>query len=147
MYWNSNTITPFSPFCRLIETWDVLKFPPCIYKQSRKIWLIETWDVLKFWYVNSRLNAYRINRNMRCIEMLGIHVEIRKKLWINRNMRCIEIWCGWFAWSNNKRLIETWDVLKSEIDLAEFTQEERLIETWDVLKSSNCTWRRIRLYD
>ena len=42
---------------RLIETWDVLKFPytpPQIYRIKR---LIETWDVLKFCLDSKELNS------------------------------------------------------------------------------------------
>ncbi len=33
----------------------------------------------------------RINRNMRCIEMIGLPPILAGVIWINRNMRCIEM--------------------------------------------------------
>ena len=35
--------------------------------------------------------SYKINRNMRCIEIGKDRERNRKQFWINRNMRCIEI--------------------------------------------------------
>ena len=53
---------------------------------------------------------------------------------INRNMRCIEI-CKWFhSPLALLRLIETWDVLKSVTTVSISSSVSRLIETWDVLK-------------
>ncbi len=45
----------------------------------------------------------------------------------------------WNGWPNkrctgNLRLIETWDVLKSELTILVENFLRRLIETWDVLK-------------
>ena len=54
---------------------------------------------------------------------------------INRNMGCIEIIFAHIQNWLNRRLIETWDVLKYIfIDLLKILGI-RLIETWDVLKS------------
>ena len=106
--------------------------PPCA---TRTKWLIETWDVLKYQNLYALMQIlFRINRNMRCIEIgmavaNGFHgVEInrnmrcieitqrfgRKKLaaQINRNMRCIEIVKTSMEIASSIRLIETWDVLK-----------------------------------
>mgnify|MGYP003250197951 CR=1 FL=1 len=79
------------PAPRLIETWDVLKSDEEIARMDTIYRLIETWDVLKYPPYNLQSQQFRINRNMRCIE-IG-HYDIRNL-------------CG-------HRLIETWDVLKS----------------------------------
>ena len=53
---------------------------------------------------------------------------------INRNMGCIEIVQGHTPCDPVRRLIETWDVLKSEKTESVSETAGRLIETWDVLK-------------
>ena len=55
---------------RLIETWDVLKFPGGHAIHMRLSGLIETWDVLKSQMAVVGVCEEEINRNMRCIEML-----------------------------------------------------------------------------
>ena len=104
----------------------------------------------------ARVAYEQINRNMRCIEIWS---WLCQSCWyrINRNMRCIEIVRCYFLQPLN-RLIETWDVLKSEfafpplggvftinrnmrcIEIRYFSLHihpvTRLIETWDVLKFS-----------
>ena len=52
--------------------------------------LIETWDVLKFSYNRNDFRMIRINRNMRCIEIMARKNRYAKVYAINRNMRCIE---------------------------------------------------------
>ena len=118
--------------------------------------LIETWDVLKSKTMADMEVATKINRNMRCIEMELNTPELPQDETINRNMRCIEIRNGsgraesgnmihrnmrcieirrWaLPWCCQRRLIETWDVLKYTVLLPDLIQRERLIETWDVLK-------------
>ena len=117
--------------------------------------LIETWDVLKFCPLEIVRSATMINRNMRCIEIVG---ACGKWLWsgaINRNMRCIEIHPTRPLCRSDYGLIETWDVLKSSrrpvvpvlikinrnmryIEIRQTLRmrpsQPRLIETWDVLK-------------
>ncbi len=57
-------------------------------------------------------NQYKINRNMRCIEIVKHGSGRKKKDKINRNMRCIEMESMGSYSSTVYRLIETWDVLK-----------------------------------
>ena len=76
---------------RLIETWDVLKSALHHFFWPFPARLIETWDVLKCKKHPDIVLVDKINRNMRCIEILaeeGTHTDI-------------------------EGLIETWDVLKS----------------------------------
>ena len=55
---------------RLIETWDVLKFSLRFCHFRLLLRLIETWDVLKS-VVEIPCAAFpKINRNMRCIEIM-----------------------------------------------------------------------------
>ena len=54
-----------------------------------------------------------INRNMRCIEIRNPCAVIPEHCMINRNMRCIEISIVHTRVPVHSRLIETWDVLKS----------------------------------
>ena len=51
--------------------------------------------------------ARRINRNMRCIEINGRYDDKLKQPPINRNMRCIEMGFYGFAHRRRERLIET----------------------------------------
>ena len=156
MYWNPiHCLHPVHQF-RLIETWDVLKSHCPDFYQHPVQWLIETWDVLKSKTMADMEVATKINRNMRCIEMELNTPELPQDETINRNMRCIEIRNGsgraesgnminrnmrcieirrWaLPWCCQRRLIETWDVLKYTVLLPDLIQRERLIETWDVLK-------------
>ena len=75
---------------RLIETWDVLKWCSNAAAIPVRLWLIETWDVLKCFRRAWQRSFTTINRNMRCIEILWSSTEEWWRL-INRNMRCIEI--------------------------------------------------------
>ena len=65
------------------------------------------------------VNYFKINRNMRCIEISETaQGEVRGQT-INRNMRCIEIYSRSRGRSRIRWLIETWDVLKYDIILWE----------------------------
>ncbi len=118
----------------LIETWDVLKFLKYFGIIIYAIRLIETWDVLKYCVVCPKVIGNQINRNMRCIEIRNGSGRAESGNMINRNMRCIEIRQWALPWCCQRRLIETWDVLKYTVLLPDLIQRERLIETWDVLK-------------
>jgi len=55
-------------------------------------------------------------------------------------MRCIEMGILRMSLQHFIRLIETWDVLKSENGSGCILLPERLIETWDVLKCVSTTY-------
>jgi len=101
----------------LIETWDVLKFIINFNSDLKNIRLIETWDVLKFTAVTSSFSSAKINRNMRCIEIIK-----------HLNQLVLFLW-----------LIETWDVLKYLVRYLDSLHISWLIETWDVLKFTAVT--------
>ena len=150
----SNLCGLFSKW-RLIETWDVLKYPSsyffayhgkinrnmrCIEIPSRQVHPIPAainrnmrcieilWSSTEEWW---RL----INRNMRCIEISAFRLH-QAQLWqINRNMRCIEM--NWENPETSNRMINRnmrcIEILKP---LLAAPLLMRLIETWDVLKST-----------
>ena len=76
---------------------------------------------------------YRINRNMRCIEIEWCCHDAISVL------RLIETWDVLKCFPTilaivSPGLIETWDVLKCDPGNSQFRTRLRLIETWDVLK-------------
>ena len=103
----------------LIETWDVLKSGQLAKSACCHCRLIETWDVLKYIQYSFLRSSTQINRNMRCIEIIQNTPESPARFPINRNMRCIEMSPIWQYWDRPCRLIETWDVLKSNKELTE----------------------------
>ena len=96
----------------LIETWDVLKSINADFTFNTSIRLIETWDVLKSVSSPSTPSPTTINRNMGCIEIVGLALRQLFVGQINRNMGCIEIQWTFLTRRLLPRLIETWDVLK-----------------------------------
>ena len=112
MYWNTDCCPRKWSTKWLIETWDVLKCQMDLANALQLSRLIETWDVLKwrkmgwkrqYWKINRNMRCIEIlnpdedvlfgeiNRNMRCIEILPVFPSFTLTFWINRNMRCIEI--------------------------------------------------------
>ncbi len=81
-----------------------------------------------------------INRNMRCIEISPLPSRATNSSPINRNMRCIEMYGQGKSRTCQRRLIETWDVLKWLLTINAVGRRIRLIETWDVLKYK--IWKR-----
>ena len=112
MYWNIGSPVIHAPRLWLIETWDVLKCKIAEDDSLRYFWLIETWDVLKWKNTAINIQELRINRNMRCIEIINMRVDTQWRYLINRNMRCIEMEQEILWLHRMNRLIETWDVLK-----------------------------------
>ena len=113
MYWNDSSLSGASSSPRLIETWDVLKYPDDKGLDVVILRLIETWDVLKLRAIaQDKQLLSAINRNMRCIEMPALCLLLFWSDLINRNMRCIEMLFRWVYTHLPWRLIETWDVLK-----------------------------------
>ena len=97
MYWNGNKEIWLITVAGLIETWDVLKFKSCGEQRWEISRLIETWDVLKWLQIISAVGLIKINRNMRCIEIMSKMLQEIRETVINRNMRCIEIgFCSFF---------------------------------------------------
>ena len=78
----------------LTLTWDVLKFNKAGDNSISEKRLTLTWDVLKS---NRKLwplwGYYKININMRCIEIISERMKHGNFSQININMRCIEMLC------------------------------------------------------
>ena len=105
-------ILQLTQLLRLTLTWDVLKLQIPVTICGFTFWLTLTWDVLKWRICNYFRLPYKININMRCIEIDDSYnfCGMRSRLtltWdvlkyqrqfsstlpqvININMRCIEI--------------------------------------------------------
>ena len=118
----------------LIETWDVLKYICSRTCSCPFLRLIETWDVLKFSGAGAYNAGVAINRNMRCIEINILLLVVLPFPPINRNMRCIEIHVSHNIIEQPCRINRNMRCIEMGIDANAAASEKRLIETWDVLK-------------